>query len=111
MKVKRENIAVKAKLSAMETYIKTFKNEKEEMKESLLGIKCRSIKYNLVFTGLSETPYENTEGKLQDFLGQELEFEHWIEFGNVLDRGSQTHCSSLHLSQGVGICPRKCENN
>jgi hypothetical protein len=35
------------------------------------------------FTGLSETPYDNTEEKLQDFLGQELEIEHWIEFGNV----------------------------
>jgi hypothetical protein len=52
MKGKRENIAVKSKLSVMETYIKTFKNEREKMKESLLDIKCRSMKYNLVFTGL-----------------------------------------------------------
>ena len=73
----------------METYIKTFKNEREKMKESLLDIKCRSMKYNLVFTGLRETLYENTEEKLQDFLGQELEFEHWIEFGNVFDRENQ----------------------
>ena len=29
MKVKRENIAVKSKLSVMETFIKTFKNERE----------------------------------------------------------------------------------
>jgi hypothetical protein len=82
MNVKRENIAVKAKLSEMETYIKSLKNEREEMKESLLDIQCRSMKYNLVFTGLSETAYENTEEKLQDFLGQEFEIEHWIEFGN-----------------------------
>jgi hypothetical protein len=41
------------------------------------------MKYNLVFTGLKETPYENTEDKLRGFLGQELEIEHWIEFGNV----------------------------
>jgi hypothetical protein len=33
MKVKRENIAVKSKLSVMETYIKTFKDEREKMKE------------------------------------------------------------------------------
>jgi hypothetical protein len=76
MKGKRENIAVKSKLSVMETYIKTFKNEREKMKESLLDIKCRSMKYNLVFTGLRETLYENTKEKLRDFLGQELEFEH-----------------------------------
>ena len=48
---------------------------REKMKESLLDIKCRSMKYNLVFTGLRETLYENTEAKLRDFLGQELEFE------------------------------------
>jgi len=83
MKVKRENIAVKAKLSEMETDIRMFKNEREEMKESLLDLKCRSMKYNLAFTGLKETPYENTEEKLRGFLGQELGIEHWIEFGNV----------------------------
>jgi hypothetical protein len=83
MKVKRENIAVKAKLSEMETDTRKFKNEREKMKESLLDLKCRSMKYNLVFTGLKETPYENTEEKLRGFFGQELGIEHWIEFGNV----------------------------
>ena len=53
------------------------------MKESLLDLKCRSMKYNLVFTGLKETPYENTEEKIRGFLGQELGIEHWIEFDNV----------------------------
>ena len=36
-----------------------------------------------------ETLYENTKEKLRDFLGQELKIEHWIEFGNVLDRENQ----------------------
>lgn len=53
------------------------------MKESLLDLKCRSMKYNLVFTGLKETPYENTEENLRGFLGKELRIGHWIEFGNV----------------------------
>ena len=38
---------------------------------------------------MRETLYENTEEKLRDFLGQELKIEHWIEFGNVLDRENQ----------------------
>ena len=42
------------------------------MKESLLNLKCRSMKYNLVFTGLKETPYENTEENLRGFLRKEL---------------------------------------
>ena len=44
--------------------INTLKNERDDMKESLLDLKCLSIKYNLVFTGLRETPHENTEEKL-----------------------------------------------
>ena len=35
------------------------------MKEPLLDLKCRSMKYNLVFTGLKETSYENTEENLR----------------------------------------------
>jgi hypothetical protein len=41
-----------------------LKNERDEMKESLLDLKCRSIKYNLVFTGLREASHENTEETL-----------------------------------------------
>ena len=95
------------------------------MKESLLDLKCRSMKYNLVFTGLKETPYENTEENLRGFLRKELGIGHWIEFGNVHRFGPkkpenenmrkfcladpQTDCCSLYLSQGFGICPRKCD--
>lgn len=41
------------------------------------------MKYNLVFTGLRETSYENIEEKQRDFLGQELKIEHLIDFGNA----------------------------
>ena len=36
------------------------------------------MKYNLVFTGLREIPYENTEEILRGFLREELEIKHWI---------------------------------
>jgi hypothetical protein len=52
------------------------------MKESLLDLKCTSMKYNLVFTGLEERPYVNTDEKICGFIGQELGIEHWIAFGN-----------------------------
>ena len=110
----------------METDIRKFKNEREKMKEPLLDLKCRSMKYNLVFTGLKETPHYNTEQKLCGFLGQELGIEHWIEFGNVHRFGQrnpenenisekrlsdpQTDSRSLDLSQGFGICPRNAKN-
>jgi hypothetical protein len=41
--------------------LNTLKNERDEMKESLLDLKCRSINYNLVLTGLRESPHEITE--------------------------------------------------
>ena len=123
---KRKYCRVKAKLSEMETDIRKFKNDREKMKESLLDLKCRSMKYNLVFTGLKETPYYNTEQKLCGFLGQELGIEHWIEFGNVHGFGQrnpenenilekrlsdpQTDSRSLDLSSGFGICPRNAKN-
>ena len=123
---KRKYCRVKAKLSEMETDIRMFKNEREKMKESLLNLKYRSMKYNLVFTGLKETPYYNSEQKLCGFLGQELGIEHWIEFGNVHRFGQrnpknknisekrlsdpQTDSRSLDLSQGFGICPRNAKN-
>ena len=69
MKVKRENIAVKSKLSVMETYIKTFKDEREKMKEWLLDIKCRWMKCNLVsywFEGNTVWEYKR---KTTRFLG------------------------------------------
>jgi len=82
------------------------------------------MKYNLVFTGLRETPYENTEEKLRDSLGQKLEIEHWIEFGNVHRFGQRKPenenmrakvnrpSDQLSLASSItGICPRKCENN
>ena len=48
----------------METDIRKFNNKREEMKESILDLTCRSMKYNLVFTGLDEKPYVNTDEKL-----------------------------------------------
>ena len=44
--------------------LNTLKNERDERKESLLDLKCRSIKYNLVLTGVREKSHENTEETL-----------------------------------------------
>jgi hypothetical protein len=41
--------------------ILTRRRTRDERKESLLDLKRRSIKYNLVLTGLRETPHETTE--------------------------------------------------
>lgn len=56
----------------------------KELKNTVLDLKCRSMKNNLVFTGLGgETNTEDTEGKLRDFIYHELEIEKDLEFDNV----------------------------
>lgn len=64
-----------------------IKDESEnvrELKEKVTDLRCRSMKQNLVFTGLSnESRAENTEDKLRNFLFHELGIEDHIEFANV----------------------------
>nr|XP_022290305.1 uncharacterized protein LOC111101944 [Crassostrea virginica] len=56
----------------------------KELKNTVLDLKCRSMKNNPVFTGLGgETNTEDTEGKLRDFIYHELEIEKDLEFDNV----------------------------
>jgi hypothetical protein len=45
--------------------LKAFKLERDEMKSTLLDLRCRSMKNNLVFTGLRETAGEETEAKFR----------------------------------------------
>lgn len=56
----------------------------KDLKDTVLDLKCRSTKNNLIFTGLvGETNSEDTEKKLRDFLYYEVEIEKNIEFNNV----------------------------
>ena len=57
--------------------------EIETLKETVLDLKCRSMKNNLIFTGLHRVQNEITENLLDCFLYNELGIEHKIEFGNV----------------------------
>ena len=57
--------------------------ENEELKDSVLDLKCRSMKYNLVFTGIKEHRNEDTEQVLRHFLSMELGLDEWFEFSNV----------------------------
>ena len=61
----------------------SLKKENEELKDHVLDMRCRSMKYNLIFTGIKEHRNENTEQVLRMFLSEELGLEEWFEFGNV----------------------------
>jgi hypothetical protein len=57
--------------------------EIKSLKEIVLDLKCRSMKSNLIFTGLNRVQNEDTEDLLCGFLHHELEINYRIEFGNV----------------------------
>ncbi|VDI44432.1 Hypothetical predicted protein [Mytilus galloprovincialis] len=57
--------------------------EIESLKAAILDLQCRSMKNNLIFTGLHRVPGEDTEELLRSFLYDELRIDYRIEFGNV----------------------------
>ena len=61
-----------------------LRREKAELESRVTDLQCRSMKMNLVFTGLGgEDRDENVEAKLRLFLAQELQVDHHIHFGNI----------------------------
>lgn len=64
------------------------REENDELRNTVLDLQCRSMRYNLIFTGLSEKENEDTENVVRQFVRHELRINHWIEFGNVHRFGS-----------------------
>lgn len=60
-----------------------LKKETEQLQYQIEDLQWRSMKQNLIFTGLFEERYEDTEAKLRQFLAEQLGVDWFIEFGNV----------------------------
>ena len=74
----------RVEMQKMSDVIKTVTEEKEKLSSTVLDLQCRSMKSNLVFTGLGgEGRDENIEHKLRSFLFHELGIEGDIRFGNI----------------------------
>jgi len=65
--------------------IKKIEIENVKLKEKLFDMQCRTVKYNLIFTGLDEQADENCKNKLRNFIYryQEMKIPERIEFGNI----------------------------
>lgn len=59
------------------------KEKIEQLRDVITDLRCRSMKSNLIFTGLTYNRNENCEEKLRNFLYHALEIEHFVELGNV----------------------------
>ncbi|KAK3086753.1 hypothetical protein FSP39_022852 [Pinctada imbricata] len=80
------------KLAEMENEMKVnekkYLNNLQKLQENILDLQCRSMKYNLVFSGLEYQKEENVMDKVRAFIINELEINHYIEFVNVHRFGS-----------------------
>ncbi|CAG2211114.1 unnamed protein product [Mytilus edulis] len=63
--------------------INEVKEENDELKDTIIDLQCRSMKNNLIFTGLREPENENTENLIRGFIKDELHIYHKLELGNV----------------------------
>lgn len=63
--------------------VKSLRENIDDLNSKVLDLQCRSMKNNLVFTGLRHTQDELCERKLRLFIQEQLGIEHHIEFGNV----------------------------
>ncbi|CAG2250846.1 unnamed protein product [Mytilus edulis] len=63
--------------------INEVKEENYELKDTIIDLQCRSMKNNLIFTGLREPENENTENMIRGFIKDELHIYHKLELGNV----------------------------
>ena len=64
--------------------------EIQNLKEKMLDAQCRSMSYNLIFTGINEREYEDGETVLKEFLSAKLQIADEIPFANTHRIGNIT---------------------
>ncbi|CAG2187613.1 unnamed protein product [Mytilus edulis] len=67
----------------MKEKIDNLEEDKCMLNDKLIDMQCRSMKYNLIFSGIEEHRDEDCEDKLRRFIYQDMRIEHRLEFGNV----------------------------
>lgn len=67
----------------MKSALSDAQEHAEELQDTVLDLQCRSMKYNLIFTGHTEHYDEDTEYIIRSFLKNELRIKYHISLGNV----------------------------
>ena len=70
--LKKDLKSIKKRLDLSEGLITTLHNKVKQQNESILDLQCRSMRDNLVFTGLPAEPNENPETTLKSFLSNKM---------------------------------------
>jgi hypothetical protein len=70
-------------INDLKTTVDYLRNENDFLKKQQIDQQIRSMRDNLIFTGIQETESENTEEVLQNFLYKEMEVSAPLEFHRV----------------------------
>ncbi|CAG2232197.1 unnamed protein product [Mytilus edulis] len=75
---------IEERLLAIESEGKSEQKETiKQMQDTITDLKCRSMKNNLIFSGLDFQQNEICDAKIQNFLEAELGINYRVSFGNV----------------------------
>lgn len=68
----KDNAEMKGKMEFMETRFDLIEAENKKLKEALLDVQCRSMRDNIVFTGLPEKEGKDCETVIREFMSDQL---------------------------------------
>ncbi|XP_048759528.2 uncharacterized protein LOC125669122 [Ostrea edulis] len=63
--------------------LRTVREENDKLQNSVIDLKARSMRDNLVFSGIPEDKSEDTEEVLQEFLQRKCKLDYEIQFERV----------------------------
>ena len=68
----KDNVELKGKMEIMEARVDTIETVNKKLRESLLDVQCRSMRDNIVFTGIPEAEGKNCEIVIREFMSDQL---------------------------------------
>lgn len=71
--------------------VNSIVQKNEELQSSIIDLKSRSMRDNLIFSGIPETPNEDCEAVLHHFLENKLKIDEYISFERVHRMGNLTN--------------------
>lgn len=68
--LKKENDPLKGTVSTIQKTIDNVERENKRLKEAMLDLQCRSMRDNLIFSGIPENDNDDPEKAIRSFMSQ-----------------------------------------
>lgn len=86
-----ENKELKLTVNTLTTQVETISNENNTMNETILDLQSRSMRDNLIFTGIKEQPKDNPEQAIKEFMQSSLKLPHDTVHNKTFHRVHRVH--------------------